>query len=117
MPATIFVMKNNNHKPSTEAKALSLFLMAFKNSKPIYKGQAKRMNKQWDRVKNNELSLEEYTDEVQNMLRTFGGYDKVLEKTVWFYIKKTGEWKLAGDDKYCQDAQRIANRILKERDV
>lgn len=104
-------MKNNNPKPTAEAKALSLFLMAFKSKKPLYKGQAKRMNKQWERVKNNELSMEAYQDEVQNMLNTFGGYQKVVEETVWHYIKKTGAWNLNGDDKYCQDAQRIADRI------
>jgi thymidylate synthase len=108
---------NKNIKPSAEAKALSLFLMAFKNSKTIYKGQAKRMNKQWERVKNNELSMDEYTEEVKNMLSTFGGYAKVVEETVWFYIKKTGAWTLKGDDKYCKDAQKIADRIMKERSM
>lgn len=107
-------MSKNTEKPSAEAKALSLFLMAHKNSKPIYKGQAKRMNKQWERVKENELSMEEYMDEVHNMLSTFGGYLKVVEETVWYYIRKTGEWKLKGDDKYCQDAQQIADKILKK---
>jgi len=106
-------MNNKNIKPSAEAKALSLFLMTFKKSKPLYKGQAKRMNKQWERVKNNELSIQEYLDEVQNMLSTFGGYSKVVEETVWYYIKKEGAWKLEGDDKYCRDAKKIADRIMK----
>lgn len=108
-------MKDNTIKPTPEAKALSLYLMAFKNSKTLHKGQAKRMNKQWDRVKNGDLSMEEYLDEVHNMISTFGGYAKIIEETVWFYIRKTGEWNLKGDDKYCQDAQKAAKRILSER--
>jgi len=52
-------------------------------------------------------------DEVQNTLTSYGGYTVVVEKTVRFYIKKTGEWKLEGDDKYCLDARKIADEILK----
>jgi len=31
---------------------------------------------------------------------------------VKFYIEKTGEWKLKGDDKYCLDAKEVADKIL-----
>ena len=37
---------------------------------------------------------------------------KVVEKTVEFYIKKTGAWKLKGNDKYCKDAKKIAEKLL-----
>ena len=99
-------------KPSPEAKALSLFLMAYKKTKPIYKEQSKHINRLWDLVKNNELSRSDYMEEVQNMLTSYGGYSEVVEKTVRFYIEKTGEWKLQGDDKYCLDAKQIADKIL-----
>ena len=102
-------------KPSPEAKALSLFLMAFKKTDPIYKEKAKRINKQWDLVKSDELSNSAYMEEVQKMLASYGGYSAVIEKTVRFYIEKTGEWNLNGDDKYCLDAKKIADEILKEK--
>ncbi len=105
-------MKNNIEKPSAEAKALSLFLMAYKTKNPTYKDKSRRINKMWDRVKNNDLSSSDYMEEVNNMLTSFGGYSEVVEKTVKFYIEKTGEWKLQGDDKYCLDAQQIADKIL-----
>ena len=105
-------MKKNIEKPSPEAKALSLFLMAHKTISPIYKDKSKRMNKLWDLVKNNELSRSDYMEKVQNMLTSYGGYSEVIEKTVQFYIEKTGEWKLKGDDKYCLDAKQIADKIL-----
>ena len=38
-------MKKNSPKPSAEAKALSLFLMAYKTIKPKYKEQSKRINR------------------------------------------------------------------------
>lgn len=101
-------------KPSPEAKALSLFLMAFKKTNPVHKEKSKRINKQWDLVLSDDLSKSDYLEEVQEMLTSFGGYDKVVEQTVRFYIEKTGEWKLKGDDKYCLDAQKIANKILKQ---
>ena len=107
-------MKKNSVKPSPEAKALSLFLMAYKTINPIYKEKAKRINKQWDLVKLEKLSKEDYMEEVNSMLSAYGGYTAVVEKTVQFYIDKTGEWKLNGDDKYCQDAQEIADGILKK---
>ena len=105
-------MKKNTEKPLPEAKALSLFLMAYKTISPTHKDKSKRINRLWDLVKNNELSKSEYMEEVQNMLTSFGGYSEVIEKTVRYYIEKTGEWKLEGDDKYCLDAKKIADKIL-----
>lgn len=99
-------------KPSPEAKALSLYLMAYKATSPVHKEKSKRINKQWQGVIKNELSLEDYLNEVNTMLESFGGYSKVVEETVQFYIEKTGEWKLKGDGKYCVDAQLVADRIL-----
>tara|TARA_B110000977_G_C10905653_1_gene427115 strand:+ start:532 stop:855 length:324 start_codon:yes stop_codon:yes gene_type:complete len=107
-------MKDNIEKPSAEAKALSLFLMAFKGVNPSYKEKSKRINKQWDLVKENELSRTDYIDEVQSMLTSFGGYAVVVEKTVKHYIDNTGEWKLKGEDKYCLDAKKVADIILKK---
>ena len=46
------------------------------------------------------------------MLTSYGGYTAVIEKTVKYYIDKTGEWKLKGEDKYCQDAQLFADKML-----
>lgn len=105
-------MKKKIHKPSTEAKALSLFLMAYKTINPIYKEKSKRINKLWSLVLIDKLSKSDYIEEVQNMLTLYGGYSEVVEKTVRFYIEKTGEWKLQGDDKYCRDAKQIADKIL-----
>jgi hypothetical protein len=51
---------------------------------------------------------------VQNLLKSYGGYSEVVEKTVRFYIETTGEWKLKGDDKYCLDAKQIADKILQK---
>jgi len=102
-------------KPSPEAKALSLFLMAYKKTNPIYKEKSKRINKLWDLVKSEELSKSDYIEEVQNMLTSYGGYSEVVEKTVTFYIETTGEWKLKGDDKYCLDAKQIADKILEQK--
>jgi hypothetical protein len=105
-------MKKKTEKPSPEAKALSLFLMAYKTIDPVYKEKSKRINRQWDLVRMDELSRSEYMEEVQNMLTSYGGYAAVVEKTVRFYIEKTGEWKAQGDDKYGRDAQQIADKIL-----
>jgi len=107
-------MKNNIEKPAPEAKALSLFLMAFKSTDLTYKEKSNRISKLWERVKSNKMSQVEYMEEVQKMLESYGGYSEVMEKTVRFYIKKTGEWTLKGDDKYCLDAQEIADKILKK---
>ena len=105
-------MKNQLEKPSPEAKALSLFLMAYKTTSPVHKEKSKRINRLWNLVLNDELSNEDYMEQVNSMLTLFGGYSQVIEKTVRFYIEKTGEWKLKGDDKYCVDAKKIADRIL-----
>ena len=105
-------MKKKIEKPSPEAKALSLFLMAYKTTDPVYKEKSKRINKQWDLVIRGDLSKSDYIEEVQKMLTSYGGYSEVVEKTVRFYIEKTGEWKLQGDDKYCLDAKQIADKIL-----
>ena len=99
-------------KPTPEAKALSLFLMAYKTIKPIYKEQSKRINRLWSLVIKDELSRSDYFEEVQKMLTSYGGYSAVVEKTVRYYIEKTGEWNLQGDDKYCVDAKQIADKIL-----
>jgi len=107
-------MKKNIEKPSPEAKALSLFLMAFKTKNPIYKEKSKYINRQWDLVILNKLSKSDYNEEVQNLLKSYGGYSEVVEKTVRFYIETTGEWKLKGDDKYCLDANQIADKILQK---
>lgn len=104
-------MTKNIEKPSAQAKALSLFLMAYKTKDPIYKEKSKRMNKLWGLVLKEKLSKSDYVLEVESMLLSFGGYDEVVEKTVRFYIDKTGEWKLQGDDKYCIDANKIADQI------
>jgi len=107
-------MKKNSEKPSPEAKALSLFLMAYKTKDPMYKEKSKRINRLWDLVMVNQISRNEYIEEVQNMLNSYGGYAEVIEKTVRYYIEKTGEWKLKGDDKYCRDAKQVADKILKK---
>ena len=107
-------MKKNTEKPSPEAKALSLFLMAHKATDPSYKEKSKRINRLWDLVKDDEMSKSEYMEEVQTMLTSFGGYAEVVEKTVKHYVEKTGEWKLEGDDQYCQDAKKIADKLLKK---
>jgi len=107
-------MKKNAEKPSPEAKALSLFLMAYKTTNSNYKEKSKRINRLWDLVRTNDLSKKDYMEEVQIMLMSYGGYAEVIEKTVRFYIEKTGEWTLKGTDKYCLDAQQIADQILKK---
>ena len=107
-------MNRRTEKPSAEAKALSLFLMAYKTIDPIYKEKSKRINRRWDLVLKDELTRAEYNEEVLEMLELYGGYSKVVEKTVKYYIDKTGEWTLKGDDKYCQDAKLIADKILKK---
>lgn len=105
-------MKKTGEKPSPEAKALSLFLMAYKTKDPIYKEKSKRINRLWSLVKYGEMSKEEYTLELEKMLKSCGGYLEIVEKTVQYFIDKSGEWKLEGDDKYCQDAKKFADKIL-----
>ena len=107
-------MKKKSEKPSPEAKALSLFLMAYKTIDPIYKEKSKRINRLWGLVTKDELGKEDYVKEIKDILDSYGGYLEVVEKTVKFYIEKTGEWKLNGDDKYCKDAKLIADEILKK---
>ena len=111
---TINNMKKNTEKPSPEAKALSLFLMALKTTNPTYKEQSKRINRLWSLVQSDEMEMSEYLEKVNSMISLNGGYEQVVEKTVRYYIEKTGEWKLKGDDKYCQDAQGVADRVLKK---
>jgi len=101
-------------KPTPEAKALSLFLMAYKTKDPIYKENSKRINKLWDMVRDDEMTMSDYMEEVKSILTSYGGYNVVVEKTVRYYIEKTGEWKLKGEDKYCEDAQKVADKILKK---
>ncbi len=105
-------MKRKSDKPTPEAKALSLYLMAYKTVDPMLKEKSKRINRLFDLVGKNEISKSDYLDEVEKMLLEYGGYSAVVEKTVKYYIDKTGEWKLNGDDKYCQDAQQFANKML-----
>lgn len=107
-------MTKLSSKPSAEAKALSLFLMAYKTIDPIYKEKSKRINRRWDLVLKDELTRAEYNEEVLEMLASYGGYSEVVEKTVKFYIEKTGEWTLKGNDKYCQYAQLVADKLLKK---
>ena len=107
-------MANLSSKPSPEAKALSLFLMAYKSTDPVYKEKSKRINKRWGMVLSDEISRADYNEEVLKMLTAYGGYEEVVEKTVKFYIEKTGEWTLKGNDKYCQDAQLVADKLLKK---
>ncbi|MFT4668279.1 MAG: hypothetical protein ACI9RM_002122 [Ulvibacter sp.] len=106
--------KGPKEKPTPEAKALSLFLMAHKSTSPTYRDKAKRINRLWDLVTTDKLSKADYMAEVKSTLTAYGGYSKVVEQTVKFYIKKTGEWKLQGDDKYCRDAQKVADELLKK---
>lgn len=108
-------MEKNIEKPSPEAKALSLYLMAHKKTSPVHKDESRRMNKLWDLVAIERLSKNEYLEEVSRSLKSFGGYLEVVEKTVKYYIEKTGAWKLKGDDKYCLDAQKVADDILKNQ--
>lgn len=113
---TTMTKRKKSQAPTPEAKALSLFLMAYKTIKPIYKEQAKYINRSWDLVNLNKLSFKDYQEEVNDMLEALGGYEVVVEKTVKHYIHKTGEWKLKGEDQYCQDAKVVAERILKEKE-
>ncbi|MEN8927632.1 MAG: hypothetical protein ABF240_02080, partial [Flavobacteriales bacterium] len=86
-------MENQSEKPSAEAKALSLFLMAYKTKDPVYKEKSKRINRLFDLVKKGELTKEEYLGEVDKMLNLYGGYEGVIEKTIRYYMEKSGEWK------------------------
>ena len=107
-------MSKNSQKPTPEAKALSIFLMAYKSYDKRYKEMLKRINKRWDMVRSGDLDKEIYLKEVQGILNEYGGYEEVIEKTVRYYIKKTGDWTLKGDDKYCLDAKILADKIQKK---
>ncbi len=107
-------MENKREKPTPEAKALSLYLMAHKKTSPNHKEKSRRLNKLWSQVLTNDIDLKAYLYEVGKMLKSFGGYSKVVEDTVSFYINKTGEWKLEGEDKYCLDAKEVADKLLKK---
>jgi hypothetical protein len=107
-------MMKKTEKPTPEAKALSLFLMAYKTKDPIYKEKSKRINRLWSLVLKEDLSKEDYMAEVNLMLMSYGGYSEVVEKTVRYYIDQTGEWKLEGNDKYSLDAKQVADQILKK---
>lgn len=107
-------MKKNIKKPSPEAKALSLFLMAYKTKNPIYKEKSKRINRQWDLLQADQITRETYMQEVQDMLTSYGGYSEVIKKTIQYYIDKTGEWKSKGDDQYSRDAKEIAASMSKK---
>ena len=107
-------MKKQSEKPTPEAKALSLFLMAFKAKSPSHKEKAKRINRLWSLVEAGDLDKKDYVVEVEEMLAFYGGYSEVIEKTVKFYIDKTGEWTLKGEDKYCQDAKKVAQDLLEK---
>lgn len=111
-------MKKNSNKrsikPSASAKALSLFLMAFKSKDPKYKEELKRINKKWDLFIEGELNEKDYLSQVEEMLNAHGGYDTVVEKTVKHYIDKTGKWSLAGEDQYHKDAQAVADQLTKK---
>ncbi|HAV24824.1 MAG TPA: hypothetical protein DCX01_01480 [Bacteroidetes bacterium] len=107
-------MENKREKPTPEAKALSLYLMAHKSSDNAIKDKSRKMNKRWDMVVAGELEKTAYQEEVQAALTFYGGYKEVIEKTVKFYIDKFGEWKSQGDDQYGVDAQQIADKLLAE---
>ena len=49
---------------------------------------------------------------IHNIAQWHGGYSVVVQKTVKYYIDKTGEWTLKGEDKYCLDAKKVADTLL-----
>jgi len=111
-------MKKHSRKPvktpSPAAKALSLFLMAYKSKDLKYKEELKRINKRWDLYQLGELNEKDYSREVDTMLKDHGGYESVVEKTVRYYIEKTGAWTLTGDTQYHKDAQAVADKLGKK---
>jgi hypothetical protein len=107
-------MEENREKPTPEAKALSLFLMAFKSDNQSYKDKSRQMKNRLDLVSAGKLDKDTYQNEVKSALVSYGGYTDVIEKTVKFYIEKFGEYKSQGDDKYSQDAQAIAEKLMPE---
>lgn len=107
-------MEEKREKPTPEAKALSLFLMAYKSDNQSYKDKARQMKNRLDLVLGGKLDKDTYQNEVKSALASYGGYTDVIEKTVKFYIEKFGEYKSQGDDKYSQDAQAIAEKLMGE---
>lgn len=105
-------MEENRIKPTPEAKALSLFLMAYKSTNQTFKDKARQMRNRWDSVLAGDLDKDAYLEEVKTALEAYGGYTKVIEKTVKFYIDKFGEYKSQGEDKYAADAQAIADKLM-----
>ena len=101
-------------KTITRSESTFTFFMAYKTISPLYKEKSKRINRLWDLVGVGKLTNDEYAGEVEKMLKSYGGYSEVVEKTVKYYIEKTGEWTLQGDDKYCQDAKIVAETLLKK---
>ncbi len=106
------MMEDNKQKPTPEAKALSLFLMTFKSENQQYKDKARQVKNRRDMVLSGDLDKDKYQNEVKGILATYGGYTKVIEKTVQHYINKFGEYKSQGDDKYAKDAQAIAEKLM-----
>ena len=104
-------MEKTTEKPSAQAKALSLFLMAYKTKDNAFKEKLKRINRLYDLVKTNDLEKEEYAKEVDSLLDLDGGYEAVIVKTILYYLDKIGEWKSRGEDQYAVDAKKIAKKM------
>jgi len=109
---SIHFMEENREKPTPEAKALSLFLMAYKSTNQTYKDKARQIRNRRDMVLAGELDPDMYQHEIKETLASYGGYTEVIEKTVQFYIDKFGEYKSQGDDQYAQDAMTIAEKLM-----
>ncbi len=109
-------MEENREKPTPEAKALSLFLMAYKSTNQTYKDKARHIKNRLDLVLAGKLDKDTYQNEVKSTLASYGGYTEVIEKTVQFYIDKFGEYKSQGDDKYSTDAQAIAEKLMSKNE-
>ena len=67
-------MNKTTNKPSAEAKALSLFLMAYKTKDPVYKEKSKRINRLWSLVKYGEMRKEDYVLELDKMIKSWHNY-------------------------------------------
>ncbi|HAY87816.1 MAG TPA: hypothetical protein DCY51_00065 [Bacteroidetes bacterium] len=109
-------MEENREKPTPEAKALSLFLMAYKSTNQTYKDKARHIKNRLDLVVAGKLDKDTYQNEIKDALTSYGGYTEVIEKTVKFYIDKFGEYKSQGDDKYSIDAQAIAEKLMNKEE-
>ncbi len=53
-------MEENREKPTPEAKALSLFLMAFKSDNQSYKDKSRQMKNRLDLVSTGKLDKDTY---------------------------------------------------------